>query len=422
MLEKYVKKYFKKHPEVKLVIVTGSVGKTSTKVAIGTVLSERLRVRLHEGNYNSEISAPLAILGIDLPELRSIRGWLAVFSAARLRIHEPSDVDVIVQEIGTDRIGQVPHAGKYLQPDIAVVTAVAPEHIEYFDSMEAVAQEELSAANFSKQAIINRDDIAGEYARYITNANISTYGSSASAEYHFIEDDFTLEGGYEGTFVAKDWSDPIKTTIHVIGEQGLRAASAAGAVAIKLGLQADEIAKGIAKIQAVNGRMNPLRGVKHSLIIDDTYNSSPLAAKAALKALYSLNAPQKIAVLGDMNELGETSAAEHRALAELCDPSQLAWLITVGPQTAGFLAPIAKQKGCQVMAFRSPLDAGAFVHKVLEPGGVVLFKGSEGGIFLEEAIKIVLHSTGDEAHLVRQSTAWMERKQAFYDNGLNWPL
>jgi UDP-N-acetylmuramoyl-tripeptide--D-alanyl-D-alanine ligase len=82
-LEGYVKAYFKRHPEVKLVIVTGSVGKTSTKVAIGTVLAERLRVRLHEGNHNAELSTPLAILGIEYPDkLKNIGTWRAVFKDA----------------------------------------------------------------------------------------------------------------------------------------------------------------------------------------------------------------------------------------------------------------------------------------------------------------------------------------------------
>lgn len=422
-LEWYVKKYFKRHPDVKLIVVTGSVGKTMTKIAIGTVLSEGYRVRLHEGNYNSEISTPLAILGIELPDsLRSVGAWLAVLRAAARRVREPADVDVIVQEIGTDRIGQVPHAGTFLKPDIAVVTAVAPEHMEYFGTIEQVAQEELAAANFSKQVLINRDDIDGIHAEYVTNSDISTYGTTPSSEYHFAYDDFTLEAGYMGSFVAKDWDAPTRTTVTLLGEHSLRPAIAAGAVGVKLGLTPKQVASGMAKIRAFDGRMNMLRGVRSSIIIDDTYNSSPLAVTSALKTLYGVKALQKIAVIGDMNELGAASPDEHRKLGEFCDPNGMTWLITVGPQTAAYVAPIAKQKGCQVMSFLSPLEAGAFVHKILEPEAVVLFKGSEGGIFLEEAVKIILHSTDDEYRLVRQSSSWMERKQQFYDNGFKWPL
>ncbi len=422
-LEWYVKKYFKRHPDVKLVVVTGSVGKTTTKIAIGTVLSEGFRVRLHEGNYNSEISTPLAILGIELPDsLRHIGAWLAVFRAASRRVREPADVDVIVQEIGSDRIGQVAHAGTFLHPDIAVVTAVAPEHMEYFGTIENVAKEELAAANFSKQVLINRDDIDGMYAEYVTNPDMSTYGSTRESEYHFVVDGFHLDSGFEGSFVAKDWDTPTQTTITLIGDHSIRPAVAAGAVAVKLGLTPKQVATGLAKVRAVNGRMNVLRGVNGTTIIDDTYNSSPLAATSALQTLYDIDATQKIAVIGDMNELGDSSADEHKKLGEFCDPNGMTWLITVGPQTEAYVAPIAKQKGCQVRSFRSPIEAGAFVHRILQSSAVVLFKGSEGGIFLEEAVKVILHSTDDEHRLVRQSAAWMQRKQQFYDNGFKWPL
>ena len=95
-LEKSVKKYFTRHPEVKLVVVAGSVGKTSTKMAIATVLSQGLRVRLHEGNHNTEMSAPLAILGVSYPEnVRSLKQWRVIFKAIKQRIKQPADVDVI---------------------------------------------------------------------------------------------------------------------------------------------------------------------------------------------------------------------------------------------------------------------------------------------------------------------------------------
>lgn len=416
-LEGYVKKYFKRHPEVKLVIVTGSVGKTSTKVAIGTVLSERLRVRLHVGNHNSEISAPLAMLGIQFPDnIRSISAWRAVFKAAKKRIQEPAGVDVIVQEVGTDRIGQVPHFGTYARPDVAVVTAVSPEHMEFFKTLDAVAAEELSAANFSEQALINRDDIDGKYAADLTNPNINTYGTTDAAEYHFVEEDFDLKDGFKGGFKAPEWEDLVEVKLKVVGEHSLRSAVAAGAVAVKLGLTADEVRKGLGKILPVSGRMNPLRGVNNTTILDDSYNSSPLAAASALQTLYSLQAPQRIAVLGSMNELGDSSQAEHAALGKLCDPSLLAHVVTVGEDAEKYLAPAALSTGCHVVSFKSPLEAGAFVHKALEPGAAILFKGSQGGVYLEEAIKVILHSTDDEAKLVRQSPGWLKIKQKFFDD------
>lgn len=414
-LELYVKKYFTKHPEVKLVAVTGSVGKTSTKVAIATILSERFKVRLHKDNHNTNMSAPLAVLGIEYPKnIKNPREWLAIFSAARQRINDPTDVDVIIQELGSDRIGQAPHFGTYLHPDIGVVTAVSAEHMEYFHTIDTVAAEELSVANFSTQALINKDDIDGVYAKYLTNSNINTYGTSADAEYHFISENYTPKDGHVGLFYAPELPDPIPATIQVLGEYMLRPVIAATAVAIKLGMNTSELVEGLAKIRALPGRMNQLRGIKNTIIIDDTYNSSPLAAESSLRVLYQLLVPQRIAVLGDMNELGETSAVEHEALGQLCDPNQLAWVVTVGEQSEKFLAPVARAKGCQVKSFQNALLAGAFVRSVAGDGAAILFKGSQGGIYLEEAVKAVLRSASDESQLVRQSTEWMMDKNNFF--------
>lgn len=416
-LEKYVKQYFKKHPEVKLIVVVGSVGKTSTKIAIGTVLAERFRVGLNEGNHNAELSVPLAILGIQYPEnIRSLRQWMAVFSAARKRIKWPTGLDVIIQELGTDGIGQIPHFGTYLTPDIAVVTSVAPEHMEFFKTLDAVAAEELSAANYSKWALINRDDIPGQYAAYITDSGFNTYGTTETAEYSFRSDDYTFEDGFTGAFSALEYTAPVPATIHLVGEHSIRSAVAAGAVGVKLGMSEQEVAKGMANIQAVNGRMNILRGQEGSIIIDDTYNSSPLAAASALRALYQISAPQRIAVFGSMNELGDTSEVEHAALGKLCDPSELAHVITVGEEAAKYLAPAARSNGCHVVSVNSALEAGALAHKYLEEGGAILFKGSQGGIYLEEAVKIVLASTDDDDKLVRQSPTWLAKKRAFFES------
>lgn len=413
-LEKYVVKYFKKHPEVKLVVVAGSVGKTSTKRAIATLLSRRYRVRLHEGNHNTEISALLAILGIEYPEtVKSIGAWISVFRAAHTRIKEPTDVDIIISEIGADRPGDIAHFGTFLKPYIGVVTAVTPEHMEFFNSIDAVAQEELTAANFSEIAIINRDDIDSRFASLLINANVDTYGTSGAAEYRFEIQDFDIENGYTGSVITPTFDQPISATIKVVGEHSLRPAMGAVAVAAKLGLMPNEINEGLKLLRPVAGRMNILRGVEDSSIIDDSYNSSPLAASSALQTLYSLQVPQRIAILGSMNELGATSATEHNNLGLLCDPTMLAWVITVGDEAEKYLAPAAKKRGCQVKSFKSSIEAGGFVHSVLERGAAVLVKGSQGDIYAEEAVK-VLCMMGDDPELVRQSPQWLQIKEAFF--------
>jgi UDP-N-acetylmuramoyl-tripeptide--D-alanyl-D-alanine ligase len=413
-LERYVKKYFNKHPEVKLVAVAGSVGKTSTKRAIATLLSQKYRVGMHEGNHNMNISAPVAIMGVKYPEnVHSISAWLSVFAAMRERIRQPSGVDVIVVELGTDHPGEIAAYGKYLRPDISVITAVTAEHMEFFGTIEAVAAEEIEAANFSKLAIINRDDVEGRFADLLTNSNVDTYGTTGAAEYRFEIKDFSVEKGYIGQVITSEYAEPITATIKVVGEHSLRPPMGAVAVACKLGLNPTEIAAGLKLIRATPGRMNLLRGFKNSTIIDDTYNSSPLSASSALQTLYSLQAPQRIAILGTMNELGASSQVEHEKLGAMCDPSLLAWVITVGNEAEKYLAPAAKARGCPVRSFKTAIEAGAFVHKMMEKDAAILAKGSQGDVYLEEAVKVLaLMTEGDE--LVRQSPAWLETKEKFF--------
>lgn len=417
-MQKYVRAYFAKHPEVKLVAVAGSVGKTSTKHAIATILSRRYRVRMHEGNHNTEVSVPLAILGIDFPgSLHNPFTWLGVFSAARMRIKQPTDVDVIVQELGTDSPGDIAAFGAYLLPDIAVVTGVTPEHMEFFGTIEAVAQEEMSVSNFSRFVLINRDDVEGRFADFETNPNFSTYGTTGAAEYRIEQQKFTLDDGYTGTIYAPEFPEPFEVGVRVYGEHSLRPVVAGVAVAARLGITPAEIVAGLYEISPVPGRMNLLRGIGGTTIIDDTYNSSPAAAAAAIQTLYSLddtNVPQRIVVLGDMRELGASSQIEHERIGAMCDPNLLAWVVLVGPESEKYLAPIARQRGCQVHIAPDAIRAGEFVRSVTEDGAVILVKGSQNTIYLEECVKILCDMTED-VKLVRQSASWMEAKNNYFN-------
>ncbi len=414
ILQHYVTRYLKKHKPT-LVVVVGSVGKTSTKMAIATVLGEKLRVRTHDGNHNTPLSAPLAMMGVEYPDdPKSIRQWRAVFAAARLRIRQPKDADVIVQELATDRPGEIPQFARYLRPDIAVVTAVGLEHMEFFKKLDAVAKEELSIAKVSKLTIVNRDDIDQRYAKYADTHAITTYGTSDAAEYRIhIEFGIQLEG-VTGDFISPDW-EPFTVNLQVVGEHNVKAVAAAGAVGAKLGLSAEQIAVGMAKVRPIPGRMNRLRGLEGSTIIDDSYNSSPMAVAAALKTLYSIEVSQRIAVLGSMNEFGELSPRAHEAVGALCNPAKLDWVVTVGRDAANYLAPAAQKKGCQVRAFGSPFEAGGFVHSVIKPGALILVKGSQNGVFTEEVTKMLLHDINDENQLVRQDPKWMAIKEAAFD-------
>ena len=424
LIELQVKRFLKRH-KPKVIVVAGSVGKTSTKLAIATVLSQRFKVLVQEGNYNTEVGVPLTIFDLPLPPLARLKKpteWIKQLWYMELKIHRPFAFDAVVLELGTDKPGDIARFRKYLRPDVAIVTAVTPEHMEFFKTIDAVAQEELEVTNFSELALINRDDIDETFAHYVNNSNIDTYGTSGVAEYHYLVEDFEPGKGFTGKFVSPEFGE-LPVQLQLVGEHNVKAAVAAGVVGVKMGLSKSELTAGLSAIRPVKGRMNLLKGLLDSTIIDDSYNSSPAAAVAALQTLYLMPNKQKIAVLGSMNELGEFSQKAHEQVGSMCDPTLLDWVVTIGDEAAKFLGPAAAQRGCQVRNFRSPYEAGAFVHSILHPQAAILVKGSQNGVFAEEAIKMLLHSTNEEDQLVRQGADWLERKRAMFDRyaGLETP-
>ncbi len=407
-LEKYVKKYFRHH-HPKLIVVAGSVGKTVTKHTITAALrSAGHKVRMAEGNYNSEMSVPLALLGVDYPEegVHSIKAWLSVFKKMKAKIKNDDDPDFIVQELGTDHPGEIAHFGEYLAPDMAVVTAITPEHMENFKDMNAVANEELEVTDYSEMVLINSDDCSPSYIQ----DSFFTFGLDSKVDYGFeITVSNPLEG-YKGIFKSREL-DPIEVSTSVVCEQQLKSVLAAAAVLAKFDATAEQIAEAFSKAHAVPGRMQVLKGKNNTTLLDDTYNSSPAAVEAALKTLYSFEAPERIAVLGSMNELGETSEEEHKKLGELCDPKKLSLVITVGEEAKKHVAPVAKKNGCKVESFLNPKLAGEYVKEHAGRSAVILYKGSQNGVFTEEALKCMLEDKDDEKKLVRQSQLWMAQKK-----------
>lgn len=411
IVEGYAVKLLKKF-KPKIIAVTGSVGKTSTKLAIATVLSQKYRVMAHYGSYNTPIAVPMAMFNIKVPtNLRNPFAWFKVFSQMRKQLHHEYPYDVLVLELGTDLPGDIAYFRKYLQPDIAVVTAVAPEHMEFFGTLDAVAKEELSIAEFSKLVMINRDDIDAQYAKFIPEGtNLDTYGTSGVAEYHFLTETVKPGEGFGGKFVSPEFGE-LEISLQLVGEHNIRSAVAAGAVGVRMGLKPQDIVDGMQAIVPVNGRMSLLKGLRDSLIIDDTYNASPTSVIAALQTLYLFPARQRIAILGSMNELGNYSPEAHKEVGNACDPGLLDYVITVGEEAEKYLAPAASAKGCQVRSFLSPYDAGTFAHSVLQEGAIILAKGSQNRVFTEEAIKMLLHNTHDEERLVRQTIDWLAIKE-----------
>lgn len=405
-----VRRLYKKN-NFKVVAVAGSLGKTSTKLAIAQVLSAQYKVRYQGGNYNDIVTVPLIFFGLNTPSLFNPFSWLAVFWHNEAQLHKKYPYEVVVVEVGTDGPGQIEQYGQYLKANIGVLTAIAPEHMEFFGDLDAVAKEELQIADLSQELIVNTDFCYPKYLKKIIKP-FNTYAIKEPADIRLVNIQFD---GFSADFdVLKDNKTLLHAEHEAVAEPRLYAVAAAVSVADQLGLSVAEIKAGLDNLKPVSGRMQQLAGINNSTIIDDTYNASPPAMKAALDTLYRLDAPQKIAILGNMNELGSYAQAAHKEIGNYCDPKKLDLVVTLGPDANKYLAVAAEAKGCKVQQFEDPYSAGDYLKPIIKKGTLILAKGSQNRVFAEEAIKLLLANPADAKKLVRQSSGWLKTKeQAF---------
>lgn len=409
LLGRQVGRLRKKH-QFKTIGVVGSMGKTSTKLTIAQTLSEGMRVRYQDGNYNDIVSVPLVFFGHEMPSLTNPLAWLKIFLNNASQIRRAYPFDAVVVELGTDGPGQIMQFKKYLQLDIAVITAVAPEHMEFFKELRAVAEEELSVKNFSHKVIYNADLVPPEYHASMPDGSVAySLRGNATADFH-VANLFISSDGFEGD-IKTHGEIFVHFAQEAVAETQLYSALAAAATGKFLGLKSSQVAKGLSAVKPVSGRLRKLRGINGSIIIDDTYNASPDAVKAGLETLYKIEAPQRIAVLGSMNELGEHSASAHKQAGELCDPDKLHLLVTIGAEANTHLAAAAETKGCQVKKFDNPYEAGDYLQDKIEENAIIFAKGSQNGVFAEETVKKILADPEDAGKLVRQSPYWLNVKQ-----------
>jgi len=404
ILELQVKRLRKRY-DFKLIAVAGSVGKTSTKLAIADLLGQSLRVLHQAGNYNDRVTVPLIFFNQKEPAMWNIFGWLKLIGENTASISHPFPYDVVVVELGTDGPGQMAEFA-YLKPDITVLTAISPEHMAYFHSLDAVATEELSIFDYSTRVLVNADDVAG---KYLAGRTFDEYSLLTNVAHNY----FANPSGHSlhGQKLNIEFpSGKLTAQVKYMGHQGAKFAVAAAAVADMLGVSHKEISEGMERLEAFAGRMQLLEGIKGSLLIDDTYNASPISVKAALDVLYGHKASQRVAILGSMNELGEHSHAAHVEVGEYCDPKKLDMVVTVGTDAEKWIAPAAKNLGCDVHSFKSPYQAGKYVSEHIKKDAAVLVKGSQNGVFTEEALKQLLAHPADSEKLIRQSTWWLREK------------
>lgn len=398
----------------KIVAVSGTVGKTSTKDAIALVLSGVFNARKSEKSYNSEIGVPLTIIGVQSAWNNFLQWILVLFAGAKIVISKEKYPEWLAIELGVDRPGDMEKLMKWISPDVAVITALGeiPVHIEYFRGADEVAKEKAKLIQKLKQgdyAILNGDDMAVLALREKTKANVITFGFSemndlVASNYRVSPDGITFKVDYKGNII------PVRL-FNLYGRHYVYSALAAIGVGISQGLNLIEMAETLSKFNPPPGRLNLLEGIKKTFILDDSYNSSPLAAAAALDALNELPAQRKIAVLGDMLELGKFTIDEHKKVGRKIKEMKFDLLFTVGPRSK-FLAEEALAAGFnpkKIFEFSTSDEAKKIVQEKIQEGDLILIKGSQSMRMEKIVEEIMLHPELKERLLVRQEKEWQNR-------------
>jgi UDP-N-acetylmuramoyl-tripeptide--D-alanyl-D-alanine ligase len=399
---------------VKVVAVTGSVGKTSTKLAIASVLRQKYQVLAHQGNFNSEIGLPLSIFEIEVPEtLTNPVAWFKILQQIDRILAAKYPYEVLVLEMGADQPGDIKKFMKYITPDIGIVTAIAPVHVEGFGSVATIADEKMALARSSQAVWLNSEDTRVMEESKKLSKPVQTYGiEHGNVHFEGIERSEALT--FNGRLQLQNGEIAIKS--RMVGKHALSALAIAGAVGEEMGLEPAQIRRGLESFEPVAGRMQVLDGLNGSMIIDDTYNSSPRATVAAVETLLDLPG-RKIAILGTMNELGELTESGHREVGRVA--ARVDELITIGENAGKYLVAGAAEAGlseAKIHQFDSPYAAGEYVKSILKKGDVVLAKGSQNGVFAEEAVAKILADIKDLSKLVRQSAAWQKTKRQQFDD------
>lgn len=393
----------KYRPEV--IGVTGSAGKTSSREAIYTVLASKFQVRQNIKNYNNEIGLPLTIIGIESPG-RSLLGWIGVFlKALGLVIKKDKTYpDILILEMGIDRPGDMAYLTEFVQPKIGVVTLIGPMHLEHFGTIEKIEKEKgglVTALPSDGWAIVNYDDERCRAIGKASKAKTITYGFDEKAMVRAVELFFSFENqsasdslagisfklSYEGSIV------PVLLP-KVLGYGAIYAALAGAAAGAAYGMNLVDIAQALRNLHSPKGRMNIIPGIKKTLIIDDTYNGSPQPTIAALQVVGKIplqEGARRIAVLGDMMELGHFTQEGHRNVGRAAVENNIDILMAVGERSKE-TAKAAEQAGLakeNIFRFDSVDDAKMHLQSLLRSGDLVLIKGSQS-MRMEKAVKEVM--------------------------------
>ncbi|MFZ2038821.1 MAG: Mur ligase family protein [Minisyncoccia bacterium] len=405
----------------KIVAVTGSVGKTTTKDAIHSVLSQKYIVRRSEKSFNSEIGIPLTILGCQNAWNNPFLWIKNIFHGLSYIIHRENYPDWLVLEVGADHPGDIKSVTKWLKPDIVVLTKFAktPVHIEFFKNREEIIKEKgylVEAMKHDGTLIVNADDSDAMSFINKNDYKTITYGIESEAQVRgtfsdlYYEDKKLIGMQFKADYFGNSVPIIIKNTV---GDQVIYATLAAATVGVACDLNLVQVSQGILVYDSPLGRMKLIPGIKDTLIIDDTYNSSPVAALSAIDTLKKIKlgrAGRRIAVLGDMLELGKHSSEEHENLGkrvgDVCDI-----LVTVGLRTRA-TAEMALSYGLEdkdIFQFEKSEEAGRYLQNLIKKNDVILVKGSQS-MRMERCVEEIMAEPERAGELlVRQEEEWKKR-------------
>ncbi len=396
-----------------IVMVSGSVGKTSTKDAVAAALSTKFYVRKSEKSFNSEFGVPFTILGVRNPWNDPLAWFSVLKSATGLLILPNHYPNMLVLEVGADRPGDLARILRFATPDAVVITRMpeVPVHVEAYASPEGVREEEFSPAYAlaaGAPLIVPSDDPWVLEASKRIPARILSYGLSEQGTAQVSDIRFHIaDGKVEGmeASIEIDGGEAASVVHGSVGVTQVLPLAAALVTARAFEISLPEALIALEKYEAPSGRCRLLAGKNSSIIIDDSYNASPAAVEEVLATLKLFpRAGRRIAVLGDMLELGRFSVTEHERIAVLAGES-VDVIVTVGIRARAFAAA---PRGARVMQFDNSCAAAGELQSFVREGDVILVKGSQS-IRTERIVEALLADPSDVSKLVRQEKKWKEK-------------
>lgn len=389
-----------------VVAITGSVGKTTTKHAVAHVLRAHHTVLESPGNLNTDIGMPLSILELKAPT--SPLGWATTIAKALL--YKPETYpQILVLEFGIDHPGDMKELAAIAPPSIVIETGVDQVHMEFFPSHDALIQEKASLLSYLPAdglAILNADNQASYDMRSHAGAwQRVTFGTDARAEIRAESVSMTLDGISFTTSLHGE--NPVTVHSPVIGIHHVGALLAALIVANRFSIPLHLAAKDLASFTLPPGRLNKIDGQNGTTIIDSSYNAEPASVRAAIQTLSSLPAKRRVAILGDMLELGSSEIAQHKDLLDSL--ATLDVVIFVGP-----LMHYAYEEWVTTHSnayyFDTSTDGAKEILDYIQKGDLILVKGSQGAR-MERITKALMARPNEAVRLlVRQSRYWEHKK------------